>query len=115
MPQKADHFARRHAASSPVVWGILLGLLIGATGVYDAYKPSGVSDVPDAVTSFISAPTSVLILLSIGYDLDPAQMQFKKVGSLILLRLAVSAVLLTAAYLVDRFILGGMMHTGALI
>jgi len=113
--KKGGMGALKEAFASPVVWGILLGLLIGATGLYDALRPSGISDVLDAVTSFISAPTSVLILLGIGYDLDPARMRFKKVGSLILLRLAVSAVLLGAAYLVDRLILGGMMHTGALI
>ena len=107
--------ALREAVTSPVVWGILLGLLLGATGLYDTLKPSGIDGVINAVTDFISAPTSVLILLGIGYDLDPGKMQFKKVGSLILLRLAVCTVLLGAAYLIDRFILGGMMHTGALI
>ncbi len=113
--KKGGMGALKEAVTSPVVWGIILGLLLGATGIYNGLKPSGISDVLDAITAFISAPTSVLILLGIGYDLNPAQMQFKKVGSLILLRLVVSFVLLGATYLIDRFILGGMMHTGALI
>lgn len=113
--KKGGMAALKEALSSPVVWGILTGLLLGATGLYSAMKPSGISDVLDAVTDFISAPTSVLILLGIGYDLNPAQMQLKKVGALILLRLGVSAVLLGATLLADRLVLDQMMHMGAVI
>mgnify|MGYP003462262011 CR=1 FL=1 len=61
----------------PAFPAILLGLLVGATGLYDALKPSGVSQVLDALTGFVSAPTSVLILLAIGYDLDPAGIEWR--------------------------------------
>lgn len=107
--------ALREALSAPTVWAILLGLLVGATGLYDALKPSGISQVLDALTDFVSAPTSVLILLAVGYDLSPSQIQWKKIGSLIGLRLGVSALLLGAALLLDSFVLGGMMHSGALL
>ncbi|MBQ7138074.1 MAG: hypothetical protein IJO39_03660 [Clostridia bacterium] len=107
--------ALREALSAPTVWAILLGLLVGATGLYDALKPSGISQVLDALTDFVSAPTSVLILLAVGYDLSPSQIQWKKIGSLIGLRLGVSALLLGAALLLDHFVLGRMMHSGALL
>lgn len=107
--------ALKEALSSPTVWAILLGLLVGATGLYDALKPSGISSVLDALTDFVSAPTSVLILLAIGYDLSPAQIQWKKIGTIMGLRLGISALLLGAVLLVDRLILGHMMHTGALL
>lgn len=103
------------ALSAPTVWAILLGLLFGATGLYEALKPSGVSQVLNALTDFVSAPTSVLILLAVGYDLVPAQIRWRKIGSLVMLRLGVSALLLGAALLVDRFVLGQMMHPGALL
>ena len=107
--------ALREALSAPTVWAIVLGLLFGATGLYNALKPSGISNVLDALTGFVSAPTSVLILLAIGYDLDPAGIQWRKIGKLMGLRLGISAVLLGAVVLVDHLLLGHMMHTGALL
>lgn len=107
--------ALKEALSAPTVWAILLGLLFGATGLYKALQPSGISRILDAVTDFISAPTSVLILLAIGFDLAPKQIQWKKTGSLMALRLGVSALLLVVVLLFDRFVLGQMMHTGALL
>ena len=107
--------ALREALSAPTVWAIVLGLLVGATGLYNALKPSGISSVLDALTDFVSAPTSVLILLAIGYDLDPSGMEWRKIGKMMGLRLGISAVLLGAVLLVDHLVLGHMMHTGALL
>lgn len=107
--------ALKEALSAPTVWAIALGLLFGATGLYNSLKPSGISNVLDALTDFVSAPTSVLILLAIGYDLDPSGIEWRKIGKLIGLRLGVSAALLCVVLLVDRLLLGQMMHTGALL
>ncbi|MBQ8506146.1 MAG: hypothetical protein IJ466_01765 [Clostridia bacterium] len=105
----------REALTSPVLWAIIIGLIIGATGLYDAMKPSGVSGIFDSITSFISAPTSVLILISIGYDLVPSEIRWKKTAVIVLMRVAIMAILLGAALLVNRFLLGNAMHTGALV
>lgn len=107
--------ALREALSAPTVWAIVLGLLVGATGLYNALKPSGISSVLDALTDFVSAPTSVLILLAIGYDLDPSGMEWRKIGKMMGLRLGISAVLLGVVLLVDHLVLGHMTHTGALL
>lgn len=107
--------ALRDAVTSPVLWAIIVGLLIGATGLYDALKPSGVSGVLDSITSFISAPTSVLILISIGYDLVPSEIRWKKTALIVVLRVAIMGVLLGAVLLLNRFLLGNIMHTGALV
>lgn len=107
--------ALREALASPTVWAILAGLLFGATGLYRALQPSGVSGIIDAATDFVSAPTSALILLAIGYDLAPTQIKWNKIASLMVLRIGVSALLLGAVLLIDRFILGGMMHLGAVL
>lgn len=105
----------REALSSPVLWGIIIGLIIGATGLYDALKPSGVSGIFDSITSFISAPTSVLILISIGYDLVPGEIRWKKTAAIVVMRFAIMAIMLGVALLVNRFLLGGAMHVGALV
>lgn len=105
----------REALTSPVLWAIIVGLIIGATGLYDALKPSGVSGIFDSITSFIAAPTSVLILISIGYDLVPSEIRWKKTAVIVLMRVVIMAALLGVAMLVNRFLLGGAMHTGALV
>ena len=40
------------------------GVLLGATGLYQALVPSGISGILDACTDFVSAPTAALILLA---------------------------------------------------
>lgn len=103
------------ALASPVLWGIIVGLILGATGLYDALKPSGISSILDSLTSFISAPTSVLILISIGYDLVPSEIRWKKTAAIVVMRFAIMAVMLGVAMLINKLLLGGAMHTGALI
>lgn len=55
--------------TSPIIIAIAAGVLLGATGLYGALVPSGISGIFDACTDFVKAPTSALILLAIGYDL----------------------------------------------
>lgn len=105
----------REAVHAPTVWAIAAGILIGATGIYKALTPSGLSGVLDAITGFVSAPTSAVILLTIGYDLVPGEIRWHKTARLATLRLLVSGTALVLVLLIDRFILGGLMHPGALI
>ena len=104
----------RQAFSSPVLWAIIAGMLFGMTGLYSALKPSGVSDVIDKLAEFISAPTSCLILISIGYDLRFGETPWKRVLSYTGMRVIAMALIFAAALFVDRGLLGGMMHEGAL-
>ena len=105
----------REAAHAPTVWAIGIGLIIGATGLYRALAPFGVSGVLDAVTGFVSAPTSAVILLTIGYDLVPGEIRWRKTARLAAIRLGVSALALGAVLAADRLLLGGLMHPGALV
>ena len=105
----------REAAHAPTVWAIAVGIVLGASGIYGALAPSGLSGVLDAVTGFVSAPTSAVILLTIGYDLVPAEIRWRKTARLAALRLITSGLALAAVLLINRLILGGAMHTGALI
>ncbi len=83
----------REMAFSPIILAIAAGVLLGATGLYQALVPSGVSSVLDACTNFVSAPTAALILLAIGYDLVLADIPWKDALSVVGLRLSVMAVL----------------------
>lgn len=105
----------REALHAPTVWAIAAGILIGASGLYGALTPSGLSGVLDAVTGFVSAPTSAVILLTIGYDLVAGEIRWRKTARLAALRLLVGGAALAAVLLIDRFLLGSMMHPGALI
>ena len=107
--------ALHDALVSPVLWAIVAGLLFGATGLYDALKPSGVSGVLDSIAGFIAAPTSVLILISIGYDLIPGEIRWRKTAAIVGLRVLIMGAMLGVALLVNRLLLGGAMHTGALV
>ena len=105
----------REAAKAPTVWAICAGIVIGASGLYNALTPIGLSGVLDAVTGFVAAPTSAVILLTIGYDLVPGEIRWRRTARLAALRLAISGLALCAVLLLDRFALGSLMHPGALI
>jgi len=104
----------REAIHAPTVWAIAAGIAIGASGLYSALIPSGLAGVLDAVTDFVSAPTSAVILLTIGFDLVPGEIRWRKTAKLAALRLGVSLIAFLAVVAVDRLLLGGLMHIGAL-
>ena len=49
---------------------VILGVIFGATGLYRALEPSGITSMIGSLTSFIGAPTSAVILLCVGYNLE---------------------------------------------
>ena len=103
------------AVSSPVLWAILLGVCFGASGLYHAMERSGAASVLQAVTGFIAAPTSCLILLSIGYDLEFKGVPWKNVLLNTGLRLMVMALIYGAFVLTGRLLPGARVHSGALL
>ncbi len=74
---------------SPIIIAIAAGVLLGATGLYSAMVPSGISGVFDACTDFVSAPTSAIILLTIGYDLVLGDIPWLSTGKVVALRLGI--------------------------
>ena len=86
----------REMALSPIIIAIVAGVLLGATGLYRALEPSGVSGVLDACTAFVSAPTSAIILLTIGYDLVLDDIPWTQTAKVVALRLVIMMVLRTA-------------------
>jgi len=102
--------------TSPIIIAIVCGVLLGATGLYQALIPSGISGVFDACTSFVSAPTSVLILLSIGYDLVLKDIRWAETCKVIGVRLVIMAVLAAATIGLISLLFGiDAALTGAII
>lgn len=73
--------------------GMLLGIVLGALGVYRAIAPTALGTVLMELISFITAPTSALILLVVGYQLRVSRKLMKPVAVTLGLRLAVMAVI----------------------
>lgn len=105
----------RQAVASPVLWAIVIGMVFGMTELYSALAPSGVAGIIDGVTDFIAAPTSCLILITIGFDLELKNTPWRKVLSYTGMRVCVMALLLCAALLVNKYVLGGTIRTEALL
>ena len=103
------------AVHAPTIWAIAAGLLVGASGLYRAMESIGAARVVSAAADFVSAPTSAVILLTIGYDLTPETIRWKKTAKLAGVRFAAAFCALCMALLFNRFVLDGMMHTGALM
>lgn len=101
--------------TSPTLIGVLLGLLVGATGLYGQLHSWGVGGVLDSVTDFVSAPTAAMILLCMGYDFVPREIPWKKTGKLIAVRLIITAALLALLIFCNRIVLNNMIFEGALI
>ena len=101
--------------TSPTLIGVLLGLLVGATGLYDQLHTWGVGGIVDGVTSFVSAPTAAMILLCMGYEFVPREIPWKKTAGLIAMRLAISGAMLALLLFLNGTVLNNMIFSGALI
>lgn len=101
--------------TTPILWAVFAGVLIGVTGLYGKLQQWGVSGILNSVTDFISAPTAMIILLTVGYDLVFREIPWKKTVGLIAMRLVVMAVLMAVTVLLNRTVLDGMFFEGAAI
>ncbi len=99
--------------TSPVLWAVFLGILTGASGLYAAMTKWGVAGVVDSITGFISAPTGMIILLTVGYDLVIREIPWKSTAGLVAMRLAVMAVCYGILVLLNRTLLKDMIFEGA--
>lgn len=98
---------------TPILWGSVIGILIGATGLYDIFDSWKMGSILISLSDFISAPTAMMILLVIGYDLSVKEMQWKKTAGLIAIRLLVCAICCGVVILINRTLLNGMIFEGA--
>lgn len=94
----------KEMCTSPVVIAIAVGVLIGATGLYGVMEQTGISVLFDTCTNFVSAPTSAIILLTIGYDLVIKNIAWGKVMAVSGVRIAIMLVMRIIAGVVVRAI-----------
>ena len=99
--------------TSPILWAVFVGVLLGATGLYRAM--GSFRGILDSATNFVSAPTGMIILLTVGYDLVLGDIPWKKTAGLIAMRLGVMAVCLGVLLGLNRWVLGGMVFPGAAV
>ena len=104
----------REMVFSPIIIAIVAGVLIGATGLYRALEPLGISAVFDTCTDFVSAPTGAIILLTIGYDLVLMDVPWVSTGKVVALRFGIMMILRFALLLVLRVILPSADLKGAI-
>ena len=102
-------------ATTPILWAVLAGVILGATGLYKAMGDWGVRGILDSATNFVSAPTGMIILLTVGYDLVLKEIPWKKTAGLVALRLVVMAITLALMLLVNQTLLGGVLFPGAAV
>lgn len=101
--------------TTPILWAVAAGVLIGATGLYGKMTGWGVSGIFDSVTDFLSAPTAMIILLTVGYDLVPRDIPWKKTVGFIGMRVVVMAICYGLAVLLNRTLLKGILFEGAML
>ena len=101
--------------TSPSLWALLLGLLIGATGLYHKMEAIGVQGLFDGIQGFIAAPTSFLVLLTVGYDLKPVDIRWRETFKVVGTRIAIMALMLGATLLVNRLFLGNVIEIQAAV
>ena len=101
--------------TSPTLIAVVLGLIVGASGLYDLFRAWGISTIIESVTSFISAPTGTIILFAVGFDLVLKEINWKKTGGMVAMRLTIAAVMLGVLVLLNRTVLNGMIFEGAAV
>lgn len=99
--------------NTPILWGAFAGLLVGATGLFDWMTRNGSAAVVTSLTDFLSAPTGMMILLAVGYDLDFGQIRWRETARFVVLRLAAMAILFAVLLLANRTLLHGIIFEGA--
>lgn len=95
----------RDLVTSPIVISILVGVLLGATGLFRALGAAGT--VLTSVTDFIAGPTGAVILLTVGYDLIFSEIRWRLTARTVLARLIVSLPLMGLMMLIAPLLMGG--------
>lgn len=102
--------------TNPATVAMLAGILLGLFGVGTWLMESAGSSIYQSFISFLTAPTAVLILLVVGYELSFDRTLLKPVLTTVVLRIALMATLCCACALVvfaftpfDKQLLVGLM------
>lgn len=100
-------------AQTPILWATAFGVIIGATGLYSKMQAVQISGIMDSLTNFLSAPTGMIILLVIGYDLSIKDIPWKQTMGMIAMRFFTMVVSYLLIVIVNRTLLDSMIFEGA--
>lgn len=89
-------FIVKNIVTNKACIGMLSGIVLGALGVYRAIDGTAAGEVVSSLLSFITAPTSALILIIMGYQLHVSKQLLRHVLTTMGLRLGVLAVVCAA-------------------
>lgn len=101
--------------TSPTLIAVVLGLIVGATGLFDLLGKWGIAEIVTSVTDFLSAPTAMIILLTVGYDLVLKEIPWKKTIGMLGMRIGIAGAMLCLLILLNRTLLKGMIFEGAAV
>lgn len=105
----------RDVITSPTLLAVIFGILVGASGLYSRLHQWGIGGIVDSVTSFVSAPTGMIILLAVGYDLVLKEIAWKQTAGMVAMRLGISVLMLVLVVLLNRTVLNGLIFEGAAV
>lgn len=89
-------FIVKNIVTNKACIGMLSGIVLGALGVYRAIDGTAAGEVVSSLLSFITAPTSALILIIMGYQLHVSRQLLRPVLTTMGLRLGVLAAVCAA-------------------
>ncbi len=89
-------FIVKNIVTNKACIGMLSGIVLGALGVYRAIDGTAAGEIVSSLLSFITAPTSALILIIMGYQLHVSKQLLRPVLTTMGLRLGVLAVVCAA-------------------
>ena len=90
------NFIVKNIVTNKACIGMISGIVLGALGVYRAIDGTAAGEVVSSLLSFITAPTSALILIIMGYQLHVSRQLLRPVLTTMGLRLGVLAVVCAA-------------------
>ena len=89
-------FIVKNIVTNKACIGMLSGIVLGALGVYRAIDGTAAGEIVSSLLSFITAPTSALILIIMGYQLHVSRQLLRPVLTTMGLRLGVLVVVCAA-------------------
>lgn len=87
---------------APAMYGVVLGILLGVTGILPKVAASSIGGVYNSLISMITTPVSALILLCVGYDLKLDHRVLSSAGKSAAIRLLLQGILLIGVWLILR-------------
>ena len=96
----------KDAFSSPTFVGTMLGVVVGATGLLNAFLQTPAGEVYKSIESMVAAPLSPLILIVLGYEMSFKADLTKVCAKAVVLRFAMNMVLMIPVY----FLIGLMFR-----